>query len=214
MGQKLIQRPKGAEEEAIESKTIESLIPKEKLEETKELLEKTKKFVKSLEKKELLLRLKEEGTALDKLGLLVEMPFVSLTDLSDFSLILRDSIQDILSISGANRRIVDPAAEKIKHPGSIEIIVNLDISTWEIIAFTSLHLIDLILKNYNNVRAIFQDTVKSKFFKRMRKRFRKWWKSTLNTGIKKPKIIAFVVIVDSKTQKIKQKVEVFRSDSN
>ena len=50
------------------------------------------------------------------------MPFVFLTDLSYFSLFLRDSIQDIFSISGANRRIIDPPAEKIIHPGSIEII--------------------------------------------------------------------------------------------
>lgn len=108
-----------------EPQISESLDKENKLRETKKLLEKSKKFLHDLdmklggvkedtERKQLIKKLEKEANGLNELGLLVKMPFISLTDLSSLSLILRDSFRTFLAYQERSVKLLTHLLKKLR----------------------------------------------------------------------------------------------------
>ena len=210
MRQMVIQKPEVEEKEREEQRLGKTIATQGNVEEGQ----------KAKLKNELILQLEQSGHFDKSIGLLIEMPGISLTDISDFSLIFRNSLQDTLGIYRQDRRIADPPIERITYPGSPDLYITINIA--EIIVniaeivgagYLSWKLLDTILKNYPNIRAMFIDIRKSKTFKSMRRRLMRWWRtpSKRNRIKSKKKIIIYIIILESKSQKIIEKKEVFRS---
>lgn len=213
MKQKQEQKSRREEERFEEQKRREPLVTKEDILEAQKVIDNAERVILELEIHELQEKLEESGESDKKLGLLVETPFISLSDVSEFSLIFRNSFQDILGITGANRKIIDPPVEKIILPGSITIIIDINPIIWVSIPWITIYALKFMVENYDNIRAIYRDVKNSKLVKWIKRRFQKRQKSKINIDRSKiTKIVVFVIIWDSKKQEIIEKHEVFRSD--
>jgi hypothetical protein len=121
---------------------------------------------------ELLQELKSNGGSDKNVGLYIEAPYFTMSDASDFSLILRNSFQDVFSVSGRDRKYFDPQINKISHssPFIINFNVYITISNSTII---SLGVVGALIKYRKELIDIFTNFKNSSLVKNVKKYFAK-----------------------------------------
>lgn len=206
MKQKQVRQGERGKNRDEEQERNESLVTEKDILEAQKLIDEIERDNLQLKIHELQKKLEESGESDRKIGLLVETPAISLSDVSEFSLILRNSFQDVLGITGANRKIIDPPVEKIILPGSITIIIDINPIIWVGLPWLTLAALKFIVENYDKMRMMYSDI--ANFIKR---RFQKRQKSKINQS-KNIKTVVFLIIWDSKTGEVIKKLEIFRSD--
>lgn len=153
----------------------------------------------------LLTDIRQIGGDEETVGLFIEGPYFTLSDVSDFSIILRNAFQDVVGLSEKNRRILDPHIAKITYssPIIIQISIHITIINSTII---SLGILSALISHRKKIVEIFRNFVKSSFVKVLEHYFatRKQQKRKAY-GIK-----VFAIRVD-KNGKMIDKVEIFNS---